>query len=432
MRLLPCAAPLLGLALLSPAMADTPASGFSLTQLPYPTGTATATLSDGTIVASGGASIDLYDANGTLLLNLASLPMPVFVAVFEIDPTETFLLFGESSNGDLFRVALDGSGMTYLTTLPFNFDAGFEGAGSAVVSAATCGFFCGNEIYRLDTTTGATTQLAAVSGPSGPVAVDAAGLVFYATQSGQFPPPPGFTDVVFFTPAQLQGGAVLGDADAFLFSGGFNGGSDLEFDPASGALYLAENDFATGVNRVLQVGPSAASSTEVVVGTRGRTIGSLELAPGAGPATFQAFQPAAGGTLRYNTTDFAGFNGRFALQPARPQAGLSGPGVAGAGSVELLVTGALPGGTLLVLFGPQSAFNPVEATYSFASVAAPVHSGLDLGSLQFVPFFLPVDGTGEGRFLFFNPGSLQGQFAFQGLVGDSSATSLGTSTSVLL
>lgn len=412
--------------------ADTPSNGFSLTSLPFPTQNVTATLSTGEIAAFDGVSIDLYAADGALLQHLGSLPAAAFPGVFELDPTESFLLFGESTAGDLYRVALDGSGMTFLANLVFNYDAAFESAGTAVVSAASCGFFCGSELWRLDVQSGALTLLASLTGPSGPLAFGPGGLLYYATQSEDYPAPPGSTDVVFFLPTQLQGGVLLHDADAFPFTAGFDGGGDLELDPSSGALYLAENNFSTGANRVRQVAGTLAGSPVIVEGSPGNTIDRLEFVPGAGPATFQPYQPSSGGLLRYSTTDFAGFADRVAVRPARPQALLLGPGASGPGRVELRVTGAEPGGTLIVAYGPQGTWDPLEATYLLSGAAAPVHTGLVLETLQLVPVVLPVDAGGEGSFAFHNPGTLLGLFALQGIVGDALDPILGTSTGALL
>ena len=417
---------------LSPSAQDQTPSGFALQDLPYPGSSATATLSNGDIVTFDGMSIDRFDSSGAFQANLGSFPGFVFGGCFAIDPSESFAVLGESSNGDVFRVELDGSGMTFLANLVFNFDADFESADSVIVSAATGGFGAGNDLVRLNTTTGATTSLAKLSGPSGPLAFNAAGLMFYVTQSDSFPSPPGGSDLVFLTPAQLSSGAVLGDADFNLFVPGFDGGSSLAIDQATGAIYLAENNFSSGTNRVYQVGGTVASSTVIAEGASFFSMGNLEVDDPQGGATFQAYQPALGGAVRYNTTDFFSTSARRQVTPARPTSSLNGPGASGIGAVDFGVDGGEPDGAFLFLYGPQGLYSPIETANVFGGIAAPIFTGLDLGTLSFLPFYLPLDGGGSGSFSFFNPGNLQGVFAFQALIADPALNTLGTSEAALL
>ena len=104
----------------------------------------------------------------------------------------------------------------------------------------------------------------------------------------------------------------------------------------------------------------------------------------------------------------------------------------GSGGVSFEVTGGEPAGAYLFLFGPQSLYSPIESAYHFASISAPIHTGLDLGSLGFLPSYLPLDAAGDGQLSFHNPGILQGLFAFQALITDGALKTLGTSTAALL
>ena len=223
----------LALALVSSAPAqDALAPGFALTgtqPLPAPFA-AYHTLSNGNRIAFDGVSIDLYDGANNYLMNLGLLPGFVFASFVEADPSETFALVGESSNGDIFKVFIDGSGMSTLTTLDFNYDAVFDSPSSALVSASTCGFGCGNDIVRVHTTTGATTPVAEVPGSAGPVAMQSDGSLLYATISDSFPAPPGSTDIVSWTAAQLRSGTTLDLGDATLFHGGLDGAASLAVD----------------------------------------------------------------------------------------------------------------------------------------------------------------------------------------------------------
>ena len=417
----------------SPASAqDVPADGFALTPLPYPAPGATATLANGDFVSFDGATVARYDAAGSLVAVLGTFTPAVFTGALALDPSETFALLGESSNGDVFRVALDGSGMTFLANLPFNYDADFESGTSAIVSAAQGGFFTGNDLVRLDTTSGATQLLAHLSGSSGPVAIDNLGNLFYATQDPAFPPPAGSTSVVFFTPAQLNAGVLLGDADPFLFCLGFDGGISLAYDEARNNLYLSETNFDVPTNRIRLVGPSQTSSPTLVAGDPFLTGSNLEFLEGDGVARFLPYQPATGGRLVYSTTDFGAVNERKALDPARPVASVAGPGTSGPGTVTFDVAGAHPGGTFLVVFGPQATYGPLEVALFQQGSALPLFTGLATNTLGFVPFFLPVDASGAGSFTFYNPGGLENLLVLQALIGDASAKTLGTSTAAFL
>ena len=437
---LPCSPPpaalTRGFALLAPlaladaARADFLRDGFALSPQWNAPG-AQVTLSGGDIVAFDGDSIDRFTAGGAFVGTLGTFPAPVFSGAIAIDPTETFLLFGESSNGDMFRVALDGSGMTFLANVFFNFDAVFETPTTALVSAATAGFGMGNDLVRLDTTSGATSLVAHVAGPSGPVALDAMGNLWYAPQSDLFPPPDGFATIGFYTKAQLESGALLGDADRIPFASGFDSVGSMVFDPVGGGLYVTSNHFGNGTNRIYRVGTSAANSTLLFTGDTWHWVSGLEFVGGDGLAAFQRFQPASGGTLRFSRTDFGALDERWELEPARAQASLSGPGTSGQGEVSLDVAGALPGGTVLVLFAPSALSNPVEQVYSFAGLP-PIHSPLHLPALDFLPLFLPADGNGAGSFSFWNPGGLEGLLDFQALVGDAAGTTLGITTAASL
>lgn len=416
------------LALAASAAADTPAEGFALSSQPYPGQSLTATLSKGEVVSFDGLTIDLWGADGSFLQNLATFPGFVFGSFVVADPSESFVLVGESLFGDLYTVDLTAGGLTFVANLNFNFDADFEDATHAIVSAATGGFGTGNDVFRLDVTTGATTLLAHVDGPSGPVDLDPAGNLYYATQDSAFPATPGSTDVLFWSAAQLTGSPVLSAADALLFGTGFDGGSSLVVDPNDDGVYLAENNSGTGVNRIARVNGSAAASPTIVDGLN--WISGLELAPGTGGALFLGYQPELGGTLHYNATDFFAVFERVELTPARPTTGLSGTGLVGAGPLDVNVTGGVPNGFFQLAYGLQSLYDPNETLVPHVG-GPPLFTGLDLATIQVWPTVYPLDASGAGSVTFLNPGTWQGKLAIQALVFDASVFPVGTSTASL-
>lgn len=421
-----------GLSLLftAPALAQTPdivASGFRRLAPTTPVGVfdAYATLSNGDRIVFDGTNVDRYAADGTHLVHLGTLSAPVFASLVVLAPDESFALVGESSNGLLYTVDLGNGGFLPAGDLDFNYDAVFEDATHAIVSASSC-VFCGfSDIYRLDVTTGNATLLATVSGPSGPLALASDGTLYYGRQPTVFPPPPGSFDVVTYTAAQLASGVVLGDLDAQRFASALDGASSMEFDPVYGHLLVSETPF-TGNARVSAFDRHGARFGTVVESTG--AISNLELFAGAGSASFQAYQPE-NVTLLYRSTDYTAFTSTIAsIVPQRPIANLSGPGTTGPGRVTFTVTGAVPGASYLVLLGPRAQYNPNEFTSDTGVFL--FHTGMNV--VRRTGLIVPTDLNGTGSFQFFNPGTLQGTRVFQAVIRNASNVYVGTSTAALL
>jgi len=426
-------APLAGalfLALSAPSFADTPAAGFALARLPYPGASLVATLPGGDVLAFDGLAVTRHDASGALLQTLATFPGFVFGSFLVVDPSGTYAVLGESLNQEIFKVDLGSGGLTFLAPLTFNFDAVFVDATTVVVSAAPCGFCGKTNLYRLDTTTGALVEFAEVTGPSGPVALDAAGNLYYATQSETFPAPPGSTEIWRFDANEIDGSSYLLDADATVVASGFDAGGDLVCDVATGELYLAESSFTTGSSLLWQVRSTRATSHLVAESGAFTSIGNLEFVAGQAPALFAPYQPDFGGTLRYTSTDFSMTFTRQFVTPARTELALVGPGTSGPGPFDLEITGGPAGGVALVLYGPQSLLAPVETGF-VTGVTAPLFSRLDAFTFVYGPL-LGLDGNGEASLGFVNPGTWVGTAAVQAIVVDPLLGVVGTSTLALL
>jgi hypothetical protein len=420
-----CALALLAL-LPTPALASgTPEAGFQAAALAYPGQSLTRTLANGDVITYDGATVDRYDAAGTLIANLATFPSSVFTGAFAIDPTETFAIVGESLFGDIFRVDLTLGGLTLLANLNFNYDADFATDGTVIVSAAVGGFGVGNDLVRLDPVTGTTTFLAHLAGPSGPIEFDNFGNLYYATVAPSFPSPPASTDILIFLAADLAGadcalpGGCLDETNAVLFASGYDGASDMTLEPQTGRLYLAENNFTTGTSRIWAVagGPAGGTAPFVEEALFNWTT-SLEGFGGSTAATLQAFQPASDARLQYNTTDFFSSWERVSVTALRPTLTISGPGTTGPGQVDLNVTGAAPGGGLLYFYGSTALVAGSESAFGPGSVA-PLFTALDLLSLESFGAILPLDGAGASLFSFTNTGGLEGLVSIQGLLFDS-------------
>ncbi len=428
------------LAALAPVVSpqDQSASGFALAPLPYPGATffaASATTSGGELVVCDGWTVTLYLSDGTPQRVLTHLvdpqAPPLFSSFVRLDPSEQFAIVGESTFGDLLLAPLSATtGPNPIVNLPFNYDAVFEDGEHVLVSAATCGFACGNEIWRVDLATGAATLVALLPGASGPLALDPAGNLYYGTVPAQFPPPPKPSRVVRFDAAELHGPDVLTVHDAQLIGTGFAGAARMAFDPVHGELFLMENNFATGENSIRAVLGSEADSPALLTGRPFFSLGNLEFVPGDGRAAFLPYQPPTGGLLRYTTTDFFSTVERFELVARRPALALEGPGTSGPGPFDLTLAGGPPGGSALILFSPAALVHEPETLVR--RFAVPLFFGVDLGTLGTLPGALPLDEDGALARTFQNPGGFEGQFAVQLLLLDGDARIAGTSSVAFL
>lgn len=407
------------------ALADTPASGYSVTSLPSPAFAAPMTsLPGGDFVTFDGQNIDRWTAQGGYVQTLGTFAQSVFPSFAVVNPAGTAVIIGESTNQTLFVVPLSGGGPTPLAQLWFNYDAAFSPSGELYVSAATGNFGAGNDIFRVALPGGALTQVAHVAGASGPLAFDAGGFLYYGTQANGFPAPAGSSDVIRWSAGQLAVGG-LSELDAVTVCRGLDGAASLALDPSTQTLYVAESSFLLGTNYVRRVGANQMSSP-VIVDTGSLSIYGLQFLPGTSPASFAAYQPSTGMRLSYGATDFFSASERSIVSPARPQLTISGPGMNGPGPVTLTVTGGVPNGSAYLLYCSQAALLPGEVALPFAGFLW--HTTFNLQQTRRMPFYLPADAAGTTVFQIQNPGGLQGLKAYQFLVGSPSGNFLGSST----
>lgn len=399
---------------------DVVGNGFALANTQPGTGVTYDTMPNGNRVVFDGSTIDLQDGAGVFIMNLATMPGFVFNSFVEVDPTQSFAIVGESSNGDIFRVALDGSGFSTLGNLFFNYDAVFESNDSILISAATCGFSCGNDLVRMNTTTGATTFLAAVAGNSGPVAVADNGDLFYGTADSSVP---SNTSIISWSQAQLNGGALLSESDATVLVSGLENATSMAIDPIFGNILLAESIFG-GTSRILEFDASNGNLVDVVIESA-TYLGSIELIQGSGPGHFHAYQPD-GVFMHYNGNDFFGTEYINTIESKRPTATHTQIGPVATFTIE----GAEPNGAMLVMFANVNLFNPsyytTQLSFNFL-----FHSSVQPFQQRRTPLYIPVDSNGTGVFNYFDPGNLQGTLVFQALVTNASAGFIGSSEAVM-
>jgi hypothetical protein len=407
---------------------DRPAPGFGLAPTQYPASAtfgATATLSDGGFVVFDGLELARYASDGSLVKALPVSVSFVFPSFVLLDASESVVYFGESSNGTIQRAFLDlSSPPDALGTLAFNYDAALS-ATELFVSAATCGFGCGNEIWSIDLVGGGTRLIARTTGASGPVALDPAGNLYYARAAAAFPPPPKPTAVYRWSAAQVAGPSALDLGDAQLLGGAFEGAGDLAFDGRTGALYLVENNFASGANRIRRVLGSSSVSPVVVEGRPFRSIASLSLVTGSGAAQLRPFQPASDALISYTTSDFFAPPERYELRATRATLAFEGDGVDGPGAFELVLAGGPPLGFARILFAPLGAVLPSERVLMVGGV--PLFLAFAAGQQASVASLARVGADGALRLSYSNPGGLEGNWALQLLLFDAELRLVGSS-----
>ena len=401
------------------ATADTPAPGYQVSAIPAPALFAlTCSLPGGDLVTFDGQSLDRWTSSGAFVANLATLPNLYFVGSLSVSLDGSLVAFGESTNGDLFLAQSDGSGFVPLANLPFNYDSAWTSNNELIVSAALGGWGTGNDLVRVVISPFSMTPIGHVDGASGPVVLAPNGDLYYATQSDQPGPPPDTTDVLKWTAAQVQSGGLT-QANAQTICAGFDGGSSLAFDPIMGRVYLAETNFGMGLNRIVRVGATPATSPTVLDGDN--YISDLDILPSGGLGSFDPWQPADGRSMRYNTgLDIA------TLKPRRPVLALSGPGLTGPGLVTFTVHGGVPNGTMFLTACPQAFVLPTPSAYALPTFLFVTPFTLD--KTRRGPGLIPLDATGKGTLTLNNPGNLQGQYAWQFFVGDAGGIFLGSST----
>lgn len=385
-----------------------------------------ATLADGRRVRFDGNNVDLETAGGSQIATLFSIAPAVFTSFVAISPDESFALVGESSNGKIYRVSLAGGGVE-LCDLDFNYALAFEDANHALVSAGTASF-TSTEIHRVDLATGATAKIVDLAGPSGPLDVDAAGNLYYCTQSLVFPPPPGSSAVLRWTSAQTHSGTVLTEADATTFVASLDGGSSLRIERNFGHLFLTETPH--GLPTRLREFTETGAAYDVVVESA-NTLAGIEFHYGAGAASFQAFQPQ-NVTLVYRSTDY---NVTFTstiqtVVPKRPTLTLSGPGLTGPGVVTFTVANAHPNASVFVISGPIGTYSPSETAYDAGDYL--LHTGIPFAQIRRAGVQFATDSSGAGTYQFTNPGTLQGTRVLQVLVRDENAAFVGSTTAAFL
>jgi hypothetical protein len=344
---------------------------------------------------------------------LRQLPTGHTIGLVAPSPAVAFLFYSDFQANLLWRRDLAHGGESAVPLMANAFDLVVAPTGELLVSANPTWPAPGaaSGIWWVDPTgAGNHRELIRLSGPSGPLAIDAAGDLYHATQSDRFPTPPGSVRVLRFGAASwrdaLRTGQRLTAADATVVVGGLDGAYGLAVDDRGNLYVSSPNDGV--VHRVL-TRESRLDPDPLVAPRSGH--GSLQLAfVEHGPATFDPFQPRDAGALFVLTADWASRVEVHELRPARPRLRAPGGPVAGPGTIRLELSG-LPARQPAWLLLNNLPLVPERPVVTLSGV--PAWFGLDLT----VPPIAGSTATGAGGDATFDlpyPGGLRWQLALQG------------------
>ncbi|MBI1381364.1 MAG: hypothetical protein GC161_09770 [Planctomycetaceae bacterium] len=411
------------------AVAQTPAAGTAVAPAPSFSGSLRE-LQNGEFLQLTSSALSRLSPTGAVLQTYLTFAPTVFGGCFRVAPDESFAIVGESTNGELFRLDLPSGPIVSLGFVPFNYDVAISDAGDVIVSAAVQSFQT-NDLVRVDPFTGQQETIGVLDGPSGPLDFDAAGNLFYATQSSAFPTPLGSVEVLLWLSPQVQAGS-LSESNAIVYEFGFDGISSLTVDRRSGFVYAAETNFSAGyLSNVRRITQTGFANPTLFSAPPGAFLSFAPLLEGAGAGIFAPFQPAPSGHLRVSWNDFAGNSGVRNLKPARPVASFTGPGASGIGDTSFVVTGGPLSGLAVAFIGPTSSFGPTEVAVTGPN-GFPLLTALDLGAVTLLPGLFAFDAAGEFSFDFFHGGELAGIVSAQVVAIDTFYGPVGTSTTANL
>jgi hypothetical protein len=94
--------------------------------------------------------------------------------------------FGESTNGTIQAIGVNGGTASLIAKVPFNYDMAFNGT-TAFVDAVPDSSFTNNTVSMLNLSTGALTPVLKTSGASGPIAFSSTGSLLYGASTFKDP-----------------------------------------------------------------------------------------------------------------------------------------------------------------------------------------------------------------------------------------------------
>lgn len=406
--------------------------GFSETTSSLPAGTSNVFTTSTGVIYFDGFDLTLAVTGSTPqpLLTFASYTFGSFTTPIGA----TKVLFGESSNGGIWSVPLNGQPPLQVANVPFNYDAVMLDDDRALVSAKTGGFAApDNDLMFVDLITGQTQLLAQFPGASGPLTVDNSGNVYYATAPAAFPAPAGTVSILRLTSAVIDNAIatnqVLSVANAQVVLAGLDAAGDLAFDD-DGDLFFVDW-FSNHIGEINDATGNAASLATTLLDYSGSGLNGSVLQfvkTTTEPQVFEPFQPT-GGQLLVHETDYASISKLRSLQARRPELTNSMANPIQAGTFFLTTNHGPANGIGLLAFTTSVPAGPLSI--NVPGFEQPLHLDAAFsGNPVLVP--LSFDATGQTALMLSNPGfapilSAVAQtvcFSITGGLGTSSAVSL--------
>ena len=352
---------------------------------------------------------DLVRDDGKTKTSLLSFQTSTFGS-FTKHVDNQHVLFGESSNGDIYLVPTASGPAKKLANLKLNYDAAIYPGGWAIVSAKTGGFSAkNNDLVAVNLATGKTDPIAQLPGASGPVTVDATGNLYYAISSSAFPAPKGSVQLLRFAAEVVTqkglGSGKLDTTHGKVLIGGLDAAGSMLLD-SDDDMILTDwmNNTVVEVNDANGSNPTAT----VLMNYSGATVSATGLQFLGGTRgffsrpEFEPFQPQAGGTLVVHETKFNSVSQLRGLSGRRPATVLSTRDPKPFSKFAIQVTGGPKlGSGLMALTLPLA--TSVELSFRV--------QGYEQSVLWSAPLLLPMvlvpvgfDQQGRAALPLFNPG----------------------------
>lgn len=324
-----------------------------------PAYSAIAPLSNGRTLVFDGEHVDVYDALGGIAQRVCSTGAFRFPSFVVADEARGVAWVSESSQDALWQIDLAQGTFAQIATIHFAFAAARESAGTLLVTASPCGFYCGADVIRLDLATHALATLGHVSGASGPIAFDSGGGLLYGVEANALPQP-GELWVARWSAAQLAQAPAqqLTLAAATKAASVLDGDSSLAYDARSNGLVVAETNSLGGTAIVAFDAHGERVGVVAETSVYASNLACVEVSTNGPAGALQAFQPR-GMRLTWLETDWAVFPPLTTVRSAEPVRPRLDVVTFANGSVELVVTGAPARSTVLVGVVPAtSAITP--------------------------------------------------------------------------
>ena len=244
----------------------------------------------------------------------------------------------------------------------------------------------------------------------------------YPDNMDAFPAPSGAGELWRFDASALASGQLLGDSDASVVASGLDIISSIAVDPVIGDIVVSTNTYDSSFNVVadsLLVLSPDGEVKDVIAQNAGAYRSRVDLRHTGGIGHFRGYQPE-GVTLTCLTGDV--------IEEVKPKRPIAYVQFNGGASFSFVVSGAEPGGAMLVTFGDSSFHQGAESSYMLAFDFL-FHTGLPINRIRRLgpTFLIPCDNSGTAIFPFWDGGSMLGTLVFQGIITDTQGDFIGSS-----